>query len=177
MTVEGGSAHEPYALNLVRFVKITCACRLDASLYSPSFRRCQFSETRGIKKGRGFYTPTLLLLGEKALFISRSVTPGPVDFPAVVSSKTVSCWAIAVVVSFPWVRSTLVHSPPAVFTMTISKSGGHGGSHKHHHECAHHENLNDSLHILLHLLSLLIGGGENTTSSGEGPPLCSYTHK
>ena len=123
------------------------------------------------REGWGIYTPTLLLLGEKALFISRSVTPGPVDFPAVVSSKTVSCWAIAVVVSFPWVRSTLVHSPPAVFTMAISKSGGHGGSHKHHHECAHHENLNDSLHILLHLLSLLIGGARTPPRQAKDRPL------
>src|SRR5215210_3328000 len=63
-------------------------------LYSPSCREGWGSRKlvrlEGLKEGRGFYTPTLLLLVEKALFISRSVTPGPVDFPAVVSSKTVS---------------------------------------------------------------------------------------
>jgi hypothetical protein len=55
--------------------------------------------------------------------------------------------------------------------MAISKSGGHGGSHKHHHECAHHENLNDSLHILLHLLSLLIGGARTPPRQAKDRPL------
>src|SRR5215218_1949945 len=46
-----------------------------------------------------------------------------------------------------------IHTPTITLVVVRpGKSGGHGGGHEHYHECAYYENLNDALHVLLHLL-------------------------
>src|SRR5918997_2141786 len=103
------------------------------------FRFTEFSETDGGKReGRGIYTPALSSR-ERALPYAWPVLPATI---VVLSTAAGSVFVVALSLA---IGTVAFIGPPG----TCRRNRYVTGCHKHHHERAQHENLNDALHILL----------------------------